>query len=127
MIVEGYVKLVVRLDTSRTEGQIRIRMAALEQTCRDRLQAVIASDPQTTLDAWSYRLRIAVRGGYGEVYPKLVWTLDTTRTARQIRDVLEPLFDVLKADIRALVATDPQTAIVGWHVHRAHGCFDEEP
>lgn len=125
-MLSPYLKLVVRLSTSRSEGQIRTRLAPLEQTYKGRLQALLANDPQTTLVAWSYRLKVLVRpDGYGEVYPKLGLNLDTTRTREQIHNALEPIFDDLKADIRALVAGDSKTAITGWHIHRAAGCFDE--
>lgn len=121
MIIETYAKLVVHLDTTRTKQQIRNALAPVQQEYKTRIQQLIASDPQTTLVDWSYRLKV----GRAEVYPKLVLILDTTRTEDQIRSALDPVYQDLKQSIRNLIASDPQTSIVSWHVHLSTGSVDE--
>jgi hypothetical protein len=60
-----------------------------------------------------------------QIYPKIVIDLDTTRTEKQIRVALNSLYPGFKQHIRDLVASDPQTTIVGWHYHLSTGSVDE--
>lgn len=121
-----FAKFVVVLDTPRSEAVIRSNMATLEQTYRDRIADAIAGDPQTTFTSATYRLKVAPRDGGWQVYPKLILTVDTTRTRQQVHQVLDGIFDDLKADIRALVQGDALTTIVSWHRHLSTGANDED-
>ena len=120
-----YPKLVVRLITLRSEQQIRIRLAPLQQEYKVRLQALAGADSQTAITGFEYRLKVAVRDDQAEVYPKLVIVLDTTRTEPQIRSALDDVYADLKQSVRSLVASDPQTSIVSWHAHLSTGSVDE--
>jgi hypothetical protein len=61
-----------------------------------------------------------------QIYPKIVIDLETTRTEKQIRQALDDLYPDFKQRIRALVASDPKTTIVGWHYHLSTGSVDED-
>ncbi len=124
--VEVYPKLVALVATTRTEQQIRNRLSSLQQEYKDRLQALADADPQTTITGFGYRLKVGMKDGLAEVYPKLVISLDTTRTEDQIRAALNDVFVDLKQAIRALVASDPRTSLVSWHYHLTTGSVDED-
>lgn len=56
-----------------------------------------------------------------EIYPKIVITLDTTRTEAQIRSALDDVYPAFKTRLRQMADEDAETTIVAWDYHLSTG------
>ena len=120
MIQEFYLKAVVTIETTRTNAQIRTRLAALRPDIDEWLQDKADGDTQTTLVNTEYRLKISEREPK-EIYPKIVITVDSTRTKHQLIAGLDDYAALIKGLIRPIVRADPRTSILRWHIHTSVG------
>ena len=60
-----------------------------------------------------------------QIYPKLVLTIETSRSDSVLNTNLAFLFGLLKTEFRNVVLTDSQTSIIDWHFHRDGESIDE--
>jgi hypothetical protein len=125
--VQVYVKVVVTLDTTRPLGWLRNRgQSSVAAAYQSKYQGVVDADPDLAVLNWSFKWKAYVDGdGNTVLYPKLVADLDTTHTQREVMVLLDSIIDIMKQAIRDAYATDAQTTILSWHVHRSSGSSDE--
>ena len=129
-MVELKLRFTVELDTTRSESQIRQALisSGLQAKAENKITALVAGDAPTTLDPvdpFDFRLDINDYGGNRvDVNVSLIIKVDTTRTVEQMRNALNPYFNDLKQELRALAAP-AHTTITGWHVQRQSGEQDE--
>ena len=64
--MQVYPKLVIDLETTRTEEQIEAALDAVYDVFKDRLRRLADADPQTTIVGWHYHLSV---GSVDELEP----------------------------------------------------------
>ncbi len=115
------LKLVVNLDTTTSVQQVRqsIINSGLQGQIEDKLTALAAADLQTDVPSFDFNLKVIQQDeGIIQVYPKMIITVDTTRSVEALVGAIADYYDELKTRFRALVAASPSTTIAGWHHHK---------
>lgn len=125
-VIELYLKAVARIDTTRSDAQIRNRLASLRPDIDAWLAGKADDDPQSTLLSTDYKLKISARIPK-EIYPKIIFFVESTRTEHEIYDLLtrstrpNNFTSLIKGLIRPIVSADNRTTILRWHVHEVDG------
>lgn len=120
------VKFVVSLVTPRSDAQLRAAVISVGTTTKAKIDELLGTDSKTTRKPFKYRLKIGRQSATQvEIYPKLLLTVETVRSDLVVKVRVSSLFDYLKTQFRTLVASDPLTSIVSYHVHRVGGSTDE--
>ena len=122
------LKLVALLDTTATPAQVRnvLVNSGLQSKAENKITALAAADPQTGMPSFDWALGVMQvhTPNKMQAYPRLIVTVDTTRTPAQLLNALDDYFPEMKTQLRALATGG--TTIDGWHVHRSTGDFDEQ-
>ena len=127
--IAGNAKVVVWFNSTRSFTQIR---NFFQNTVLPDVRAAVVSrvTPNFNNVTFSQRLGLEqnVGGAFGvadfEAYAKVVFSGDTELTPQQVRDGFDNIVDDIKIIIRNH-ATSQGATIIGWHVHRTSGHFDE--
>ena len=126
-VAELKLKLVANISTSATVAQVRQALSDLnlQTKAQNRIIALANGDPETGVPSFNWRLKI-IKSNFGvQVYPKLIITVDTTRTDEQLLGAINEYFNDLKGELRLMCNSFPNTFISSWHVHRIDGAADE--
>ncbi len=121
------LKIVAYLNTPGSPAQVRqaLNDLQLRTKAENKIIALANGDPQTGVPDFDWKLNVDQGTNEIIVYPKLIITVDTTRTDQQLLNALNSYFEDVKSHLRALLVSFPGTSINHWHVHRADGDRDE--
>ncbi len=61
-----------------------------------------------------------------ELYPKIVVTVDTSKTKERVEEVLDAFFDDAETTILGIFATEGGVTVTRWHQHRSTGVIDKD-
>ncbi len=122
-----YIKVVGIISTPAMASQIQQALlnSGLRPQLENKLLQLAATDVETSITAFEWRLKVIQADGEVSVYPKLVISGLTTRSNDQLLGSLDSYIVEVKTRLRSLASSFPATSITRWHYHLSTGSVDE--